>query len=335
MAITSWTSEGMDWSSVEKIKLGSLYNHLEAIRLAAKEKVEAISLLFSGAIISLYLEEGGILHEDFEMHNYPIDEFKNGMMSVFDRMGAYFVDATDYPDGFDGVSGSTNALAIHPYLDSKDCAALLPSSRWIFNAYSFLNKCRYPVKVPDYRRSVLYREDKSSGKADGSFSSANAFVQSDYNNKTWNTGYATIAEFYSLLVKYSDLDDPYNVSVHGARIHIDMSIDGEASPYPFDLYGRFSKLQNRGQENLSTLYGDLIKGGDVVYDKYFKRGSDTYDLYHPLEFPYDVAEPSPWPPQSQVMLDNVPPIESFLYALTFQVGAYCVFKPVFAFRNWE
>ena len=44
MAIDSWTSEGMDWSSADAIKPPSLYPYLEAIRLACNEKVIGLNI---------------------------------------------------------------------------------------------------------------------------------------------------------------------------------------------------------------------------------------------------------------------------------------------------
>jgi len=52
MAIESWSSEGMDWSSESSLSVSSLYNACEAVRLAVAERQRALSSLVSGSIFA-------------------------------------------------------------------------------------------------------------------------------------------------------------------------------------------------------------------------------------------------------------------------------------------
>ncbi len=153
MSVTSWTSEGMDWSSVDKIRLGSLYSHFEAVRLAILERFKVVYGSSAPGPSEFW-------RDAYELRPRPILSVCQTMHSAMDTFVATSLQNTpiNHNDSGGDWSGVDFINKIAPQYDTWESllVAIGDSSRiacprnletdvapWLLQQYKILNQIRW------------------------------------------------------------------------------------------------------------------------------------------------------------------------------------------------
>lgn len=163
MSVTSWTSEGMDWSSAESLKLKSPYPYLQALYFAAIERCKLFNAVFSGD----YWPSSGYN----ELRAVPVGPAASLIETICFNPTREYENALDFAAFMDGIAkdGSSWYVNYWPYLYSRTVGVLVSTpfgdlkrpyllpdesenlianqqpigpmlSTWIFQRYQILNR---------------------------------------------------------------------------------------------------------------------------------------------------------------------------------------------------
>ncbi len=188
MQIDSWTSEGMDWTSIDSLRLKALAPHCEAVRKAVAERLLAkmnmgvLSSSSSPAVEADALSDenmyDGVFGPDFELRLHSFEFFAKRVQSAVDALlDSFFLDvAAISSDGssrtldaqdiegsalysgkaFSALPRLTQARALTLIQAEKrlPVAPLSPVAEWLRQQYLLLNLMNSVVLSPGYSSSA-------------------------------------------------------------------------------------------------------------------------------------------------------------------------------------
>jgi len=196
VAIESWESEGMDWSSENALRCSDLYAGCEAVRLAVAERQKALSALVSGSIFA----SGG------SARMATLWNFASQVQSAVSALIPLFANHEDNGGDWDGVEdvwygiqhlapGWTEAGV----LSSIGGASRLAPSKleeiapWLWQQYKILNKLRW------IKTGASASRDQKQGEGS---SWANAL--SAYNAASWISESSTAQASHRVTKDWND-----------------------------------------------------------------------------------------------------------------------------------
>lgn len=157
MPITSWTSEDMDWSDADSIRLQSVANIFEAIRLAVRERQLAAGLTPSGHFV-----------ESYDLHLLPAKTFADAVQSAITDLIPRYVNHADSGGDWDGLplasfapawtaAGLLDAIEAETRLAPDNLSSI---GAWAFQQYQILNMLRWlKISEPRWLEYAIKRAD--------------------------------------------------------------------------------------------------------------------------------------------------------------------------------
>jgi hypothetical protein len=297
MAITSWTSENMDWSSADKLKLGGLYGRCEAIRLAIRERRLAAGLTPSGFFV-----------ENYELRLKSPKTFRDAVRSAVTALIPLFVNHLDHNGDWNGLEYSAFApawteaalLTAISATERLELSQLETLSAWLYQQYQILNMLKWCRRTPT-------PSAKGKMKAGG----ANTYETNAWNNYV-NASWIDATENHISMISSYVGDYSYS-SYRAAFTGVVLEVDAD-----FDLYEPemvVSKIDGVGiaQSKLPTGVSRLMSSGTQTAGSAF----DVLDA--------DLGDVD--------RLPNPIPSNPYVIGSTGNGTRVAIYKPVFAFQE--
>lgn len=178
MAIDSWTSEGMDWSSADALRMKPLYPYLEAIRLAIIERKKALGLSLIG-----------IWADTYDIRLKSLNTITNAMqIAITDLISRYVNSSQTSWQGatYYEIAPSWTESGLLTYIGAEKRelpSKIQPTCSWLYQQYLILNELIYYRRYGNfiYPKTVKVTDEGSYG-FDGTWSE----VSSAFNAAGWS-----------------------------------------------------------------------------------------------------------------------------------------------------
>jgi len=320
MAITSWTSEGMDWTSADTLRLQPLANVLEAIRLAIRERQLAAGLTPSGYFV-----------ETYDLHLLPAKTFADAVQSAMTDLITRYVNHTDNGGDWNGVAFSAlapawTAAALIEAIEAESRLTpdrLSPVDAWAFQQYQMLNMLRWTKHTSIIKSEA--RQKAGSANA-SSLSAAYNAALAEMNSASWSSSSTTSWIRSCGSFEYNpDLEEDHR---YYANLRMDRQRVSAANPSPFEATLDFYAFpQHSG--NWKYWFEEGYGGTETEWLAFSRDVSVSASavadlgLFVPVACPLPAASPAADDPDSYVSE----------YA-SFGGQAGFVFKPALTFKDW-
>jgi hypothetical protein len=315
MAIDSWTSEGMDWSSADALRMKPLYPYLEAIRLAIIERKKALGQELTGFFAENYeirlntiydyytavQNEISVLINQYCVINYPNPSFP-GRLTIGVGYSA-FLWAIDAPARID--------------LAKLNCLNL---PNWMYQQYRLINAMKYRNT---YNTSAAEGGFQKFGKAEDHYSTAEAkrlaieAYETDepdvyaydrpYSIEGWWDQIGTIAASYHIITRSCRLRLHFKNIPAGQTFIPSLYVFASKSTSGDGWYTAFDPC---GLNLVENAYSKVFEGSSVTLS--------SSDIYITLEPTRPTLKP-PAPPPSV----DVPDPDWDIYDHQSETGAVC------------
>lgn len=303
MAIDSWTSEGMDWSSPDALRMKPLYPYLEAIRLAIIERKKALGQ----SLIGIFAENYEIRLNSFKLIVNDIQNEINVFCNVFHIIN-YYNSLTEQYEIANGVNAFLNSISAEKRIIPSELS-LFPE--WIYQQYLLLNKMEnimirssigsgWPNVYGGFRQYGAASEDSTTEAKETAIINYNNNIPTVYS-PTFPMCIEGYFDAYPISTQPS-----YKIDRIAAKYYLNLSEITIQPSIQFNckMYGRSQKPiiadgWNRSFDNCGL---DLLEG---VYSIVYDSGKINFNFI--LDFILTPLRPTinvPAPPPSNPPIDN-------------------------------